>query len=232
LRITIIGGTGDLGRGLAIRWARNHEVILGSRSPEKGVKVAEKYALIARQIHGKNLKGTVTGMGNPEAARKGEIVVFAVPFKSIVENMEPFKGVLSDRQIILSTVVPMKRIDRSFEYVPFMSTNTSTHKLNILSAAEIIANKLPPAGRVVSGLHTMSAKRLGELERRVECDIILCGDEPKVVEVIARIIKEIPGVRTFYAGPLRVSLLVESTTPLIVNIAKYSRKHEPLIRIV
>ena len=232
MRITIIGGTGDLGRGLALRWAKNHAIILGSRSPEKGAKTAEDYTLVAKQAYMSEFRGSITGTGNPEAAREGEIVVLAVPFESAIENAKPLRSVLRDEQIVVSTVVPMRRVDRAFEYAPFINVDPSTQKVTVRSAAEIIAEELPPAERVVSGLHTMSAKRLGELDKRVECDIIFCGDDPERVARIARLTEEIPGVKAYSAGPLRTSILVESMTPLIINVASHSKKREPLIRIV
>lgn len=221
-----------MGKGLALRWARNHEIILGSRSPEKGARVAEEYTQLAKESHGAEFNGTIMGVGNAEAASKGEIVVLAVPFESALENVRPLRSVLRDEQIVLSTVVPMKKVEKSFEYAPFITLDPSSYRLSILSAAETIANELPPARRVVSGLHTMSAKRLSEMDKPVDCDIILCGDDVGNVGKVARLIEEIPGVKTFYAGPLRVSLQAESTTPLIINVASHSKKHEPLIKIV
>ncbi|MBI2184569.1 MAG: NADPH-dependent F420 reductase [Thaumarchaeota archaeon] len=232
MRIAIIGGTGDLGKGLALRWAKNHEIILGSRSAEKGAAVAQEYTQIAKQTFGNQFSGSIAGTENSQAAGRGELVVLAVPFESAMENARPLKNVLNQEQIVLSTMVPMKRIDKVFEYSPFIDIDPSGSKASILSAAEMLAKELPPASRIVSGLHTMSAKRLSDLGKPVDCDIVLCGDDSEKVNRISRLVEEIPGVKTYYAGPLRTSSLLESVTPFIINIASHSKKKEPLIKIV
>lgn len=221
-----------MGKGLALRWAKNHDIILGSRSQEKGAKVAEEYTHLAKQAFENEFKGSITGTENSQAASRGELVALAVPFESAMENARPLKSVLKNDQIVLSTMVPMRRVEKVFEYAPFVNVEPASGKVTILSAAEILAQELPPANRIVSGLHTMSAKRLSDLRKSVDCDIVLCGDEPEKVGRIARLIEEIPGVKTYYAGPLRVSSLLESVTPFIINIAAHSKKHEPLIKII
>ncbi|HLI46930.1 MAG TPA: NAD(P)-binding domain-containing protein, partial [Geobacterales bacterium] len=88
MKIAILGGTGDLGTGLAIRWARKHEVIIGSRDEQKAVNEAKDYASKAILAYQTELKGTIKGMKNEDAAKEADVVVIAIPAQYLIDFLK------------------------------------------------------------------------------------------------------------------------------------------------
>ncbi|MEM1689113.1 MAG: NADPH-dependent F420 reductase [Candidatus Hadarchaeales archaeon] len=199
--IAVIGGTGDLGRGLVARWVLGEEkVIIGSRSPEKAKKVAEELS---------RLTGREIGWGrNSEAARLAEIVVLSVPFAALSEIAEEIRPEVRGK-IVLSVIVPLKFEGGDIEYIRPESG----------SAAEEVAKLLPEA-RVVSAFHTVGAKMLQDIGSPVPCDVVICGDDLEAKKRVIRLINHIPGMRAIDGGPLKNSRLVEVTVALLVELSR------------
>lgn len=202
--IPIIGATGALGFGLALRLASaGEEVVVGSRDPGRAEATAER---IREQASG----ASVSGMGNAEAAAGGETVFLAVPFRAQAGNLKEIGGALRAGQTLVDATVPLA-----------VSTGGKPTRLLGVpqgSAAQQ-AQELAPAGvSVVAALHTVDAATLGDLEAPLDQDVLLCGDRKEDKLRVARLLRRIPGLRPVNAGPLEAARLVEALTPLLISM--------------
>ncbi|MGN6663364.1 MAG: NADPH-dependent F420 reductase [Solirubrobacterales bacterium] len=202
--IPIIGGTGALGAGLARRWAQaGAPVVLGSRSAER----AEEAAAKARAaVPGAD----VTGLGNAEAATKGEIVFLTVPFRAQSENLNNLRDVLEPGQILVDCTVPLAAA----------VSGKATRSLGVWqgSAAQQAQEMVPDGVTVVSALHTVSAPVLADLDAELSEDILICGDRKADKARVARLIERIDGLRAVNAGALEMARIVETLTPMLISI--------------
>jgi len=217
MKIAILGGTGSIGEGLALRWSLNHEVFIGSRKLEKAQASSVKYRKILEESGN---TCTITGCLNPDAVDKADVVVLSVPYEHVSSTIETIKPYLRD-QIIISIVVPMKK-DRYFVYTPPESG---------CAAVEIQA-LLPDGVKLVSAFHNVSAKKLADIKKEMDMDVFICGDHEEANKVVGDLVKEIPKLNPMIVGPLEVSCLVESITPLLVNLAICNKKKHLGIKCV
>jgi NADPH-dependent F420 reductase len=215
MKIALVGGTGDIGTGLALRWAGSHEILIGSRKKEKAVESA------GRVLEGLRGKGQVEGLDNGSAIQDSQVVVLCVPYEHLISVTSDLVGRYSG-QIVVSPVVPMVFNGKHFDFTPPAEG----------SAAMQIKALLPEDLRIVSAFHTICAAALQDLERELNADVLVCGDDQESLEVVAGLVKEIKNLRPLNAGPLTVSGMVESLTPMLLNVAKRSKIKDPGIKIV
>ena len=129
--LAILGGSGDLGGGLAFRWARaGYPVIIGSRSADKAREAAA--ALAARVPN-----GDVRGLDNEAAAAAGDIVVLTVPFANQAPTLEAVKAPLQGKILIDVTV-------------PLVPPKVGTAQLPAGGCAGQLAQRLLHFGRVLA----------------------------------------------------------------------------------
>ncbi len=213
MKIALLGGTGNLGKGLAIRLARlGHEVIVGSRREDKATRKAKEYLEEAG-------KGRIYGLVNEEASRKCEVAFFTIPWEHAIETAKLLQEPLSGR-IVVSPLVPVKKVGETYIYA-----------VENISAAELIASVLEESA-VVSALHTIPARRFANLNEIFDWDVPVCGDDDKAKRVVMNLLGEIDGLRPLDAGPLSASRLIEGMTPLILNIMVRHRLHELGVKFV
>lgn len=204
MRVALIGGTGDIGAGLALRLALlGHEVIVGSRKEAKAVEKCEEYQECVLDVKG---DCKFIGMSNEDAAKEGEISVLTIPWKYVFSTAEDLREHLRDK-IVVSPIVPMRKESGCFVYCPPESG----------SAAEKLASTLYHS-KVVSAFHTIPADKFFDLNAEFEWDVPVCSDEEGAKLEVMDLIDQIGGLRPLDAGPLTASRMVESLTPLIVNI--------------
>jgi NADPH-dependent F420 reductase len=227
VKIGIVGGTGNMGKGLALRLTKKHDIILGSRDADRAKAVAEEYYQIAKGFYGLDIQGRITGDLNDAAVRSSDIVVVAVPPQSAVEISQRMKDNLRPDQVVVSTVVPMAREKKLFKYRPF----THERQTIPISGAEIIAENVQPVA-VVSAFQTVPASYLADLDSILNIDVLVSGDDEHALEVASQLIRDIPNLRPLRVGPLSNSRLVESITPLLLNAAILNNLKDPSIRIV
>ena len=189
--IPIIGGTGALGWGLAMRWARGGQpVVIGSRSAER----AEEAASRVREI----VPGaTAEGLDNAAAAARGPIVVIAVPFRAQSENLTNLREALQPGQLLLDCTVPLAAA----------VSGKATRSLGVWqgSAAQQAQEMVPEGVAVAAALHTVSAPVLGDPEAVLDEDVLVCGDRKADKARVARLVEKIDGLRAVNAGPLETA---------------------------
>lgn len=209
--VPIIGGTGALGFGVALRLARaGTSVVIGSRDAGRAAEAAAK---LGEQIPGAN----ATGLENGEAARQGPIVLLCVPFRNQSENLTNLKGALEAGQILVDATVPLAAA----------VSGRATRLLGVpqgsagLQAAEMV----PEGVDVVSALHTVSASTLNDLDHALDEDILVAGDSVEAKKRVAELIARIEGLRPVNAGRLEASKLIEGLTPLLIGINSRYKTH-------
>ncbi|MFP3910143.1 MAG: NADPH-dependent F420 reductase [Halobacteriota archaeon] len=204
MRVALIGGTGDIGAGLALRLAiLGHEIYVGSRKEEKAVTKCEEYHECVVDFKS---NCTFVGMSNEVAAKEGEISILTIPWKHAFSTAEELQEPLKDK-IVVSPIVPMRKEGGCFQFCPPESG----------SAAEKLASVLNQS-IVVSAFHTIPADKFFDLNANFEWDVPVCGDDEGAKLEVMDLIDQIKGLRPLDAGPLTASRMVESITPLIVNI--------------
>ena len=206
--VPIVGGTGALGFGLALRLAREGvPVVIGSRSPDRAREAAER----ARD-HVPDAE--IEGLENAEAARRGPIVVLTVPFRAQSENLTNLKDVLEAGQILVDATVP----------VAAAIGGRATRVLGVPqgSAGQQAQEMAPEGVEVVSALHTVSAAALADLDHDLDEDVLVAGESSEAKRAVAELIGRIPGLRPVNAGRLEVARLIEGITPLLISVnARY-----------
>ena len=203
--IAVIGGTGDQGFGLVLRWAKAGEkVIIGSRQLQK----AEDAAKRARDTLGEN--ANVSGMENPKAAAAADIIVMSVPFAAHVDMIKSVYDSIQPDDIFVDVVVPLSTA---------VGGSAST-ALGVWdgSAAQQAARLLPPHTKVASAFHNVVAEALQDISKSVDSDVIVCGDSQETRKAVMELARKIPGVRAVDGGRLENSRIVEQITALLIGI--------------
>ncbi|GLV30088.1 F420-dependent NADP reductase [Sphingobium sp. TomTYG75] len=197
--IAVLGGTGKEGGGLALRWAhKGHRVIIGSRTAERAMEAAAQM----NEVLGDN---RVTGAPNAEAAAQGEIVVLAVPYAAQQSTVQEVATALAGKILIDVTV-------------PLMPPKVSRVQLpNGGSAVEAVQKMLGEGVRVVSAFQNISAHHLTKLDEDVECDVLVCADDPDAADQVVALAQEI-GLRAWNAGPLCNSVVAEGLTSVLIAL--------------
>src|ERR1700747_313749 len=179
--VAIIGASGALGLGLAVRPARaGVPVAIGSRDPDRAQEAAQRALAV---IPG----GSFSGHDNAQAARAADTVILSAPFGNPSERLITLKDALSPGKLLIDATVPLAAA----------VSGKATRMLGVWqgSAAEEARGMVPDGGRVVSALHTISAASLTDLEHPLEQDVLLCGDSRDDKREAARLLGLIEGVR-------------------------------------
>jgi len=217
-----------MGRGLALRWALMHDVWLGSRRVEKAETVSREYESVARGFYGNRMKGSIKGVLNADIPPLVEVVVLTLPPKHLIETVRQIKDKLTLQHVIVSVIVPMAREGKLFTYSPVVvSGKTAFEK----SAAELVADEVGNIP-VVSAFQTVPASYLGDIDSVLNVDVLVSGHDERALEMVTKVIQDIPNLRALRVGPLSNSKLVESITPLLLNAAILNNLKDPSIRIV
>ena len=201
--IAILGGTGDQGLGLALRFARaGRPVVIGSRKEDRAKAAVE-------EVLGKVPEGVVSGFENAEATRRARIVILSVPFEHTASTVKSIRESLVEGQILVSMGVPLATAigDGAVRTVGVWQG----------SCAELVAGLAPKGVQVVSAFQNVSAHRLQHLEDEVECDVVVSGaKEPR--EAVMELCGLVPGLRAVNGGPLANARYVEGWTALLIGL--------------
>lgn len=212
MRIGLIGGTGDIGEGLALRWgqATDHTILVGSREKDKAEKVTEQYTskLSNTDSDGFDLRAVT----NREAADLADIIILCLPPDYIIRTVEQFTDVLDEGDIIVSPAVQMHRDEHGFHYDPPDDG----------SVAEALNQTLSDSMSVVGAFQNIAAGALADLDHDLSADIIVTGNDPEAKGQIMSLAETISGVRALNGGPIETTQLVEGLTPLLINLAMYN----------
>ncbi len=201
--IAILGGTGDQGLGLALRFcASGRRVVIGSRKIERAVQAAEN-------VRGQVPDADVEGVGNEAATAAAQIVILSVPFEHTASTVKTIKDSLRAGQVLVSMAVPLATAvgDGAVRTVGIWQG----------SAAELVASLVPKGVDVVSAFQNVSAHRLQQLAEPVECDVVVSGAKAARQKVMG-LCPLIPGLRALDGGGLSNARIVEAMTALLIGL--------------
>jgi hypothetical protein len=209
--VAIIGGSGALGFGLAVRLGRaGVAVTIGSRDAERAVEAAARAAAAVPA-------GQFAGAGNAAAAAGASTVILAVPFRNQSETMTNLREVLHEGQLLIDTTVPLAA----------SVSGRATRMLGVWqgSAAQQAHEMAPKGMRVVSTLHTVSAATLSDLDATLDEDVLVCGDSKADKAAAAALIERIDGLRCVDCGRLEMARIAESLTAMLISINARYKTH-------
>ncbi len=202
--VCIVGGTGALGFGLAVRLGRaGVPIMIGSRDAARAHEATDKASAAVPE-------GTFSGAENAEAVGGAEIVILSVPFRSQSETLTNLKNALREGQLVIDATVPLAAA----------VSGKATRTLGVWqgSAAQQAQEMVPEGVRVVSAFHTVSAALLTDLGHALDEDVLVCGDRREDKARVAELVDRIEGLRAVDCGPLELARIVEQFTPLLISI--------------
>jgi NADPH-dependent F420 reductase len=202
--IAVIGGTGPAGMGLALRWARAGEtIIIGSRDQQRAQQAA---AAIQQRLGG---QAKITGLENSAACAAADILMLTVPFEGQAPLVKRLKSAITEGSILIDATVPLA--------VGVGGRASRTLGVWQGSAAQQAAELVPEGVSVVAAFHNVSADLLGT-DTPLDCDVIVCSDDPDAAQLTRELAAKIPGVRGIDGGKLENARIVEQITALLVGM--------------
>lgn len=206
LRLGILGGTGEQGRGLARRLARaGHHVVLGSRDADRAAVAAAGLTVSRRKL-------PISGASNAEAAT-ADVIIVAVPYDGHRELLASLAKELAGK-VVIDCVNPMR----------FEKGRPSMIDVPEGSAGQEAAAVLPDS-LVVSAFHDVSAKLLLGSRPSVPTDVLVCGDDAESRTLVCSLAGQIRGMRGVDVGPLRLSSVLESLTMVLIGANRRYKTH-------
>lgn len=193
-----------------MRLAPFFDVIVGSREQEK----AEASCRLGTEtLQGRGLSCSLTGVSNQAAVDEADVVILAIPFRHVAATLPDLHGF--EDKVVVSPINPMEKRDY-FVFVPPPEG----------SAALLVRKMLPERARVCSAFNTIAANKWRALDEELDYSVPVCGDDAVAKQRVMKIVNTVSKLKAFDAGPLAVSAMVESMTPLLLNIARYNRMRD------
>ncbi|MGI0063521.1 MAG: NADPH-dependent F420 reductase [Nitrosopumilaceae archaeon] len=223
MKIGIIGGTGGMGKGFAIRWCINHDILVGSRDAERASKSAEEYTNTAKEAYGK-INGSISGNDNVSIAKESDVLVLAIPYENIDSTCSQILPQIKDSCVVISPIVPMTKTELGFEFIPIKENKPFSYQL--------VVKHMKDKSKLVSAFHVISEKKLVNPTLTLDYDIFVCGDDQNSINVVNGLINEIKGLRPIYLGPGSLSYFAEVATPLLLNAMIKNKLKNPGIKII
>jgi 8-hydroxy-5-deazaflavin:NADPH oxidoreductase len=209
--VAIIGASGALGFGLALRLARvGVPIAIGSRELSRAEETAERARALLPD-------GSFSAHDNAGAARQATVVILSVPFRNQSETLANLKEALSPGQLLIDATVPLAAA----------VSGRATRMLGVPqgSAAQQALEMAPDGVRVVSALHTVSAASLSNLDEQLDQDVLVCGDSRADKREAAALIERIDGLRCVDCGRLEMARTAESLTALLIAVNSRYKTH-------
>ena len=223
MKIGIIGGTGGMGKGFALRWCKKHEILIGSRDAERAATAANEYLSLANDAYG-NINGIISGKDNISVAKESDVLVLSIPYENIDTICSQLLSEINDQCVVISPIVPMTKTDVGFECIAIKDNKTFSH--------QTVEKHMKDKTKLVSAFHVISEKKLVNPTLSLDYDIFVAGDDKNSVEIVNNLINEIEGLRPLYLGPSALAYLVEMSTPLLLNAMIRNKMKNPGIKLV
>ena len=203
-RVSVVGGTGQEGFGLALRWAAaGIEVVIGSRDEARAKSAVARLAELVPSA-------AVRGLANPEAVAAAAAVVVTVPFagqaaiyKSVAEELRP-------GTVVVDCTVPVAAAvgGRASRVLGVWEGSAAQQAAAIVAARDV---------HMAAAFHSLSASALADLTSSLDGDVLTAGGKA-AKEAVKELVEALPGLRFVDAGPLENARLVEPLTALLIGI--------------
>ena len=203
-KIAIVGGTGQEGFGLALRWAQAGEsVIIGSRDPSRARASASELKKLIPDA-------AVEGLANPDAVAQAKIVVLTVPLEAQIATLKSIRDRLQPGTVLIDATVPLEKA--------LGGRLSRVIQLWDGSAAEQAARYVGKQVRVAGAFHSLSAEALRDLDRPVDSDVLITGDSREARAAVSALVAKISGARAVDLGPLDNSRYAEQLAALLITL--------------
>ena len=217
MKIAILGGTGNEGFGLGFRWAAaGHEIIIGSRSAERGAEAATE---MVATLEAADKKTAVSGTDNLTASQQADLVVLSVPYAAQEATLAAVDTALADK-ILLTVVAPLGPTKKARVWRPPSG----------LSAAEEAQAQVGDSCIVVAAFQNVSAHHLTDLDHTIDCDVLVCGDKGDSKQTVIQLCQD-AGMRGINAGALQNAAVAEGLTAVLIAINITNKVKDAGIRI-
>ena len=223
MKIGIIGGTGGMGKGFALRWCNKHEILVGSRDSSRAATSADEYTKTAKETFN-NENVSISGNDKLSVVKESDVLVLSIPYDNIDTICSELLPNIRDDCVVISPIVPMTKTDVGFECIAIKENKPFSH--------QTVEKHMKDKTKLVSAFHVISEKKLVNPTLALDYDIFVCGDSKESVEVVNGLINEIEGLRPIYLGPGTLSYLVEMSTPLLLNAMIRNKMKNPGIKII
>tara|TARA_Y100001936_G_scaffold7864_1_gene6983 strand:- start:4043 stop:4714 length:672 start_codon:yes stop_codon:yes gene_type:complete len=223
MKIGIIGGTGGMGKGFAIRWCKNHQVIIGSRDEERAKTSAQEYLELVKESYDK-INGDIIGADNVSVSKDADVLILSIPYENIDSICSELLPLINDNCVVVSPIVPMTKTDTGFECIAIKENKPFSH--------QTVEKYMKDKTKLVSAFHVISEKKLVNPTLELDYDIFVAGDGKESVQVVNGLIDEINGLRPIYLGSGTLAYLVEMSTPLLLNAMIRNKMKNPGIKII
>ncbi len=223
MKIGIVGGTGGMGKGFAVRWCTNHDILIGSRDAKRAANSAKEYENLAKEVHGQ-INGSIKGNDNDSIVKESDVLILSIQYENTESTCSQLLSQIKDSCIVVSPIVPMTKTERGFEFIPLKENKPYSY--------QIVEKYMKDKSKLVSAFHVISEKKMADPTISLDYDIFVCGDDKDAVNIINGLIKEIKGLRPIYLGPGALSYFAEMATPLLLNAMIKNNLKNPGIKIV
>ena len=223
MKIGIIGGTGGMGKGFALRWCNKHEILIGSRDSSRAATSADEYTKTAKETFN-NENVSISGNDNLSVVKESDVLILSIPYDNIDAICSELLPNVKDNCVVISPIVPMTKTDVGFECIAIKENKPFSH--------QTVEKYMKDKTKLVSAFHVISEKKLVNPTLVLDYDIFVCGDSKESVDVVNGLINEIEGLRPIYLGPGTLSYLVEMSTPLLLNAMIRNKMKNPGIKII
>lgn len=209
MRIALVGGTGEIGEGLALRLGRDteFELTIGSRDERKASDCADAYR---RELRRHGVDRSIEAATNESAAEEATVVVLSVPPYYVTETVEAIETVLDSETVLVSPAVGMSGHDDGVRYNPPPAG----------SVTELVAETAPEDVPVVGAFTNIPGARVADLDEPIDIDTPIVGDSSVAKEIVGDVVSELRGIRAVDAGPLSNAPAVEALTPFLITLAQ------------
>jgi 8-hydroxy-5-deazaflavin:NADPH oxidoreductase len=207
--IGVIGGTGAHGFGLALRWAQAGEtVMIGSRDAARAAQAAEK---VKAQLGNTKISGDT----NAAVCAACNLIVLTIPYDGHAEFLRELKASIRPGSVVVDTTVPL---------IAASDGRGRTRAALTKSMAEQAADILGDEVSVVAAFENVGSKML-TTEGPVDCDVVVCGDNPDAVKTARQLAARIPGIRGLDGGRLANASVLEHVTVLLIHFSIRNKAH-------
>ncbi len=216
MKIGIVGGTGKIGEGMAMRLSRIYDVLVGSREEEKAKVTCD---LCLKSAGDRGLPCNIRWVTNQQAVDEADVIILAIPYKHMdptITGMHGFEG-----KIVISPINPMEKPDH-FVFVPPVEGSAALH----------LRTLLPDSTRLVVAFNNIAGSSWRNVDTELEYSVAVCGDDESAKKAVMDIIDRISLMKSYDAGPLAMSPVIEGMTVLLNNIGLYNQMKNVGVRFI
>ncbi len=210
MKVGIIGGTGNIGEGLARRicLGEKYDVVIGSRDAAKACTAAD--GVVCELKDRKCTSTTCSGTTNEDVC-SADILIISLPFERVAETIDKIGKTVFENKIVITLINPMIRNPKEKYFLPDPPKEGS--------AALAIKTMLPESTKLIAAFNNVAANKWMELDEELDYSVAVCGDDEEAKTIVMDLVGSVSRLRPLDAGPLEMTKVVEGITPLVITIA-------------